>query len=466
VSGNSGRLAVERKGIEFVPIAERYGTPRRLFTIWFGVNLSILCLTVGTLGVIAGLPLTWTFGALVLGNAVGTFFMAAHSAQGPQLGIPQMIQSRAQFGVIGAALPLLAVVASAIFYTAANGILIADTVKMILPVTKPAAVVLFGLFTLLIAYVGYELIHRIGAAVAILSGSMFVAVAALLLAHTGSQDAPHVPAGHFTIATFILVVTQATAWSLSSAPSVADYSRYLPASVSSRKAFWYTGMGNFLSSTLIMALGAFMASAFPDLAAHAGVGIAELFGRGRLIAAFLITLNLIQVNVMTMYSGYMSSITIISGAQGAQHISLRMKFLVMTVLMTITTVTALATQDNFDVYFSDLLAILLYVLVPWSAINLADYYVVTKGSYPVDQMFSIHGIYGAFRWSSIGVYLLSIALQIPFMSLSFHSGPVARLLGADIAWLPGTLIPTVLYILVERSRSVPVGARVTYPQSP
>jgi NCS1 family nucleobase:cation symporter-1 len=215
-----------------------------------------------------------------------------------------------------------------------------------------------------------------------------------------------------------------------------------------------------------MALGAYMASAFPDLAAHAGVGIAELFGRGRLIAAFLIILNLIQVNVMTMYSGYMSSITIISGARGARHISLRVKFLVMTVLMTITTVTALATQDNFDVYFSDLLAILMYVLVPWSAINLADYYVVTKGSYPVDQMFSIHGIYGAFRWSSIGVYLLSIALQIPFMSLSFYSGPVARLVGADIAWLPGTLIPTVLYILVERSRAEPVGARVTYPQSP
>ncbi len=30
--------------------------------------------------------------------------MAAHSAQGPQLGLPQMIQSRPQFGYIGALL--------------------------------------------------------------------------------------------------------------------------------------------------------------------------------------------------------------------------------------------------------------------------------------------------------------------------------------------------------------------------
>jgi NCS1 family nucleobase:cation symporter-1 len=38
-------LSVERHGIEFVPLSERYGTPRRLFTIWFSINLSLLCLT-------------------------------------------------------------------------------------------------------------------------------------------------------------------------------------------------------------------------------------------------------------------------------------------------------------------------------------------------------------------------------------------------------------------------------------
>src|ERR1700693_5896971 len=113
------RFGVERKGIEFVPTSERYGTPRRLFTIWFSVNLSILCLSVGKLGVLAGLPLIWTFCALAVGNVLGTVFMAAHSAQGPRLGIPQMIQSRAQFGVIGAALPLVAVVITYLLYHAA-----------------------------------------------------------------------------------------------------------------------------------------------------------------------------------------------------------------------------------------------------------------------------------------------------------------------------------------------------------
>jgi purine-cytosine permease-like protein len=35
--------------------------------------------------------------------------MAGHSAQGPKLGIPQMIQSRAQFGYLGASVPLVVV---------------------------------------------------------------------------------------------------------------------------------------------------------------------------------------------------------------------------------------------------------------------------------------------------------------------------------------------------------------------
>src|SRR3984893_13374279 len=172
-------LSVERHGIEFVPISERYGTPRRLFTIWFSINLSLLCLTTGTLGVIAGLSLPWTLLALVLGNAIGTVFMASHSAQGPQLGIPQMIQSRAQFGVIGAALPLIAVVASATLYTSADAVLVRGLVKQMLPLRDPAAMGLFGAITVVVAFIGYEVIHRIAMALSVLSGLMLLATIVL-----------------------------------------------------------------------------------------------------------------------------------------------------------------------------------------------------------------------------------------------------------------------------------------------
>ena len=41
-----------------------------------------------------------------LGIAVGTVFMAFHASQGPWLGLPQMVQSRAQFGYRGVIVPV------------------------------------------------------------------------------------------------------------------------------------------------------------------------------------------------------------------------------------------------------------------------------------------------------------------------------------------------------------------------
>ena len=100
-------LAVERHSIDHIPASQRHGSVTSLFTIWFGANMHMTTIVTGALGTILGLPLPWALLALLLGNLFGAVFMALHSAQGPKLGIPQMIQSRAQFGFHGAILPLV-----------------------------------------------------------------------------------------------------------------------------------------------------------------------------------------------------------------------------------------------------------------------------------------------------------------------------------------------------------------------
>jgi nucleobase:cation symporter-1, NCS1 family len=123
----------------------------------------------------------------------------------------------------------------------------------------------------------------------------------------------------------------------------------------------------------------------------------------------------------------------------------------MLILISIATLIAIVAQHDFDVYFGDMLNGMIYILVPWSSINLTDYYVVRKGRYAIKDLFRMDGIYRRYRWSAITVYLISIALQIPFMQLSFYSGFIARFLGADIAWVPGLIIPAILYWGVERT---------------
>ena len=93
-------MKVEERSIEYIPANERHGKAKDLFPIWFGANMNITTLVSGSLPIMLGLNLFWSVIAIVIGSLIGAIFMASHSVQGPKLGIPQMIQSRAQLGVI------------------------------------------------------------------------------------------------------------------------------------------------------------------------------------------------------------------------------------------------------------------------------------------------------------------------------------------------------------------------------
>ena len=98
------RGGLEVRSIDYVPLNERHGKLWHLGPLWFMSNAQIATLAVGVISVSAGGNLIWSLLAILLGVVIGTFFMAAHCAQGPQLGLPQMIQSRPQFGYVGAIL--------------------------------------------------------------------------------------------------------------------------------------------------------------------------------------------------------------------------------------------------------------------------------------------------------------------------------------------------------------------------
>ena len=48
-------MDVEKRSIAFIPESERYGTPARLFSIWFSSNMQVTALIIGALGVLEGL---------------------------------------------------------------------------------------------------------------------------------------------------------------------------------------------------------------------------------------------------------------------------------------------------------------------------------------------------------------------------------------------------------------------------
>jgi purine-cytosine permease-like protein len=103
----------------------------------------------------------WTALAVIAGCLLGRFFMAFHSTQGPQLGLPQMIQSRPQFGYVGALLVWAVALIAYLGYNAFNDVLAAQTLHQLngaVSATSATAIIVFSLAVVL-AVLGYDQIH-------------------------------------------------------------------------------------------------------------------------------------------------------------------------------------------------------------------------------------------------------------------------------------------------------------------
>ena len=113
-------------------------------------------------------------------------------------------------------------------------------------------------------------------------------------------------------------------------------------------------------------------------------------------------------------------------------------------------------QENFLVNYTNFILILLYVLVPWTAINLVDYYLLAHGSYDIASFFRKDGgIYGYVNWLAIFCYVLGIIVEIPFMSTAIYTGPIARMLeGADISWIVGLAVVSPVYYFLGKNVAV------------
>src|SRR5438046_2106993 len=95
-----GDLSVESHGMEPIPPNARYGSVGRIFTVWFTPNLVPAAFFIGTLVTLDFLKLGFVTSilAVVVGNIVGSFFVALLSTMGPKLGLAQMPAARLPFG--------------------------------------------------------------------------------------------------------------------------------------------------------------------------------------------------------------------------------------------------------------------------------------------------------------------------------------------------------------------------------
>ncbi|MDQ4138652.1 MAG: cytosine permease, partial [Actinomycetota bacterium] len=300
-----------------MPLTERRGKPWSLFPLWFMSNADITTLATGMLGAALGANLTTSLLAIVAGVAVGTIFTAFHSAQGPQLGLPQMIQSRAQFGYRGVILICAIVVFSLVGFNMFNQMLGADILTMTTGVSANGLwYLLISGLAVVLAIFGYDWIHATQKWLTLLFLVTFgvFTVAALFVL---PLDPAQLSLANFNVTAFLVQFGAAAAYGLGWAPYVSDYSRYLPPQTSPVKALWYTYGGVFVGATWLMALGALVAAAFTGAAPLEGVqqaadSVLPGLGFWLLIAALPGLVAVITVNI---YAASMELITILDSVR-------------------------------------------------------------------------------------------------------------------------------------------------------
>ncbi|MFP9229842.1 purine-cytosine permease family protein [Pectobacterium cacticida] len=437
-------MAIEQHSINYIPESDRYGKPKDLFAVWFGANLNLTTIVTGAVLVMIGLNLFWSIAAILLGNAIGTIFVASHSVQGPRLGIPQMIQSRAQFGVLGAIIPMIFVMFVYLGFGVANTLLISQTLNNVLPLSSTWVIILFTFISIFIAIYGYRLIHFTQKWLSI-SAFIVLGVATIMaFSQPLPESAWDIRALDHTL--FVSAVGIIATYVLAMAPYVADYSRYLPSGVSSAKVFWFTYGGLTISGIWMMTIGATLAVIFPGFSDNAGGKMAEMFQGYSWLMYILIAYGLFAINVFNFYGAFMSVVTSIQPFNNLK-VTPRIRTIIFGAILAINIVLSLlGGESNFMTLFINFIYFMSYFLIPWTAINLLDFFVLRKGEYHIEDIFDVHGRYGKYNKITLFAFLIAIIAEIPFINSTFYVGPVAKMLdGADMAWLVGIVTALVLY---------------------
>ncbi|MGW5151975.1 purine-cytosine permease family protein [Rhodococcus koreensis] len=448
---------VEVRSIGYIPRSERFGRPRNQFTLWFGSNLNITALITGAAAMLMTDEVLWTLVGLFVGLLFGGTVMALHSVQGPRLGLPQMISSRAQFGVYGATIPLVLALVMYVGYASVGGVLAGQAVADLTHTSHRTGIIVFGLLTALVTIVGYRLIHVMGRANTIIGSIAFVFLTYRMLVDVDISDL--LSGSQFSVANFLLAVALAASFQVTYGPYVADYSRYLPYETSAWKTFTFTLSGTVLGTMWAMSFGVLAAAAAGPAFRDNEVGSVVAIGGTGLVAAllyFVIAFGKLTVNVLNCYGGFMCLVTAVSGFRGYREISPRTRMATILAIMAAATLIGLYASENFLSSFSSLLLFLLAFFTPWSAINLIDFYFISKERYDVPALSDPNGRYG--KWNTIAIvsYFLGLVVQIPFLYTTLYTGPMVEILGGtDVSWIVGLIVPGIVYYVWSR-RSTPL----------
>jgi len=446
-------MPIESKSIDYVHEHERHGRVIDQGPFWVLGNFHFFTIAIGFVGPSMGLGFAATSVAGTLGILFGTIFVAFHAAQGVDLGLPQMIQSRAQFGFRGVTLVLIGTLFTFVGFNVADSVLASRGLNGILGWNESATTIAAALVATVLAVYGHDWLHRTFRWCFYVCMPLYTLLTLAIM--VGKVPASHVMAGNFTWVAFIAQFAASASYNITYAPSVSDYSRYLPRNTAPGAIIAAVYIGASSAAIWMISLGAWLATrlgASDGLVALYAAGNAVMPGFGVVMALASVT-ALIATMGLNAYSGMLTVVTAVSSLSKLQHPPAALRHAAIVAVAVAWVLLSLAISTGAIALLFAVLTIMLYLLVPWTSVNLVDYFFVRHGRYAITHLFKPDGIYGEWGVRGLAAYLVGFAATLPFFVLpDVYMGPLARALGGvDVGWLVGLVVSGGVYYALSRN---------------
>lgn len=444
---------IEPHSIEPIPATERHGRLFNTGMTWAALNAGPTTIAAGAFGIAMGLPLWGCVIGIIVGSLIGGTLTSLHAEQGPRLGLPQMVQSRAQFGFFGNLLPGLAAAFTYFVYTVFTAILGYQGLAGLTGWSPVVCLVISLGLGWIAAVLGSRAINAVNVVATGLFAITTVMVAFRLLPQASTIEY----SGEFSWAPFLMLVVFHVVGQLGNATYISDYTRYMPEDSSRRAIFLTVILGGTGSGIIITILGMFAAAQNFDAVNSNTLGyIGSLFPAISTPLVAALTLGTTVVGCMNLYSANQAVMTMVTSRGGTASPVLT-RAIVCGVYAIGAGFVALSVSGDFIANIGGLVSTIAYVLIPWSAINLIDFFMIRHGHYDVHAIVDRKGKYGLFNVKAMTVYILGVLVQIPFIVSDFpdFTGPIASAMGGlNIAWAVGFIFCAVLYWYLERGNAV------------
>jgi nucleobase:cation symporter-1, NCS1 family len=429
----AGDMAVETHGIAPVPAGNRYGNPRRLFTVWFAPQVNMTVVFTGTLAVVLGLGFWLGMLAMVIGTVVGCLAVGYLSTWGPRTGTAQLPNARMAFGGTVAVVAVIQWLSS-IAWDGLVGLFGGEALAELLGVPFWVAVVIVLAAQGVVGVFGYEVIHRVQAVMTVVLIITFAVFAWKLIGGHQVISLPTVSGADLGGA-FILEVTIALSLAISWASYASDYSRYLPVHTSRAAVFGYTFAGLAVAYVAVQAIGVAAAAELTDQTA---AGVRQIMGGGVLgaLALLVIALGSVASNAMNDYSGSLA----------LQTVGVRVRRPVSAVVVVIIAFALIMWLHSGDMAarFQGVLLFVSYWIPAFVAIVAIDWRYRSAGRDVVNPAEETTPRRDALV--ALVTFFVAFAAAVPFMHTNLIVGPLATALhGADLAYFVNFVVAAAVY---------------------